>query len=113
MLETEQRLAKEVTEVCRDYYSITWDAAFNSAGIPADSELRRAERVFYPKHIKEIPTNHSSAAFPLPSLEQVLSAQDFPIDVRTSTGVGMDKEGLPPACDASSEDALTIRDVVA
>ena len=69
MLETEQRLAEEVTEVCRDYYSMTWDAAFNSVGIPADSELRRAERVFYPEHIKEIPTDPSSAALPLPSLE--------------------------------------------
>ena len=112
VLETKQRLAEKVAEVCRDYCFMTWDATFNSAGVPADSELRKAERVFYPKHIKEIPTDPSSTALPLPSLEQVPSAQDFPIDVGTSTGVGMGKKGLPPANDASSKDALTIRDVI-
>ena len=106
-------MAEEVAKVCKDYCSVTWDATLNSVGVPANSELRRAERVFYLEHIKEIPTDPSLAALPLPSLKQVLNAQDFPIDVGTSTGVGTDEEGLPPTCDASSEDALTIRDVVA
>ena len=68
--------------------------------------------MFYPKHIREIPTDPSSTALALPSLEQVPSTQDLPIDVRTSTGIGMGKEGLPPANDDPSEDALTIRDVI-
>ena len=84
VLKTEQRLAEEVAEVCRDYCSVTWDATLNSAGVPTESELRKAERVFYPEHIKEILTNPSSAALPSPSLEQVPSVQDLPIDVRTS-----------------------------
>ena len=112
VLKTKQRLAEEVAEVWRDYCSVTWDAAFNSARVPADSELRRVEKVFYPEHIREIPTDLSSATLPLPSFEQVPSAQDLPIGVRTSTGVGTGKEGLPPVSDAPSEDALTIRDVI-
>ena len=91
---------------------MTWDAALNSAKVPTDSELRRAEKVFYRKHIREIPTDLSSATLPLPSLEQVPSAQDLPIGVGTSTGVGTGKEGFPPVSDVLSEDALTIRDVI-
>ena len=112
MLETEQRLAEEVAKVCRDYYSMTWDTALNSAGVPTDSELRKAEKVFYPEHIREIPTNTSSAALPFSTFKQVPSAQDLPIDVGTFAGVDTGKEGLPPASDAPSEDALTIRDVI-
>ena len=112
VLKTEQRLAKEVAEVCRDYCSVTWDAALNSARAPAKSELRKAERLFYPEHIRDIPIDPSSAALLLPALEQVPSAQDFTVDVGTSTGAGMGKKGLPPASDAPSEDTLTIRDVI-
>ena len=111
ILETEQRLAEEVAEVCRDYCYMTWDVALKNAGVSTNSELRRVDRVFFPEHIREIPTDLSSAALPLPSLEQVPSAQDLPIDIGTSTRVGTGKEGLPPASDAPSEDALTIRDV--
>ena len=112
VLKTEQRLAKKVAEVCRDYCSMTWDVALNRAGVPADSKLRKAERVFYPEHIREIPTDPSSIVLPLPSLEQVPIAQDLPIDIGTFAGVGTGKEGLPPANDALSKDALTIRDVI-
>ena len=91
---------------------MTWDAALNSAGVPTDSELRKAEKVFYPEHIREIPTNPSSATLPSSAFKQVPSAQDLPIDVGTSAGVDTGKEDLPPASDAPSEDALTIRDVI-
>ena len=112
MLETEQRLAKEIAEVCRDYCIVTWNEALNSAGVLADSKLRRAERVYFLEHIREILIDPSSAVLPLPSLELVPSAQDLTVDVGTSTRAGMGKEGLPPTSDASSEDTLTIRDVI-
>ena len=35
--ETQVRLAEELSEVCRDYCSITWDKALNVAGVLADS----------------------------------------------------------------------------
>ena len=105
-------MAEEVAEVCRDYCSVTWDVAFNSTGVLADSKLRKVERVFYLEHIKEIPTDPSSVALSSPALEQVPSAQGLPIDIGTSARVGTGKEGLPPAGDASFEDALTIRDMI-
>ena len=74
MLETKQRLAEEVAEVCRDYCTVTWMEALNSAGVPADSKLRRAEKVYFTKPIREIPIDLSSTALPLPSLEQVPSS---------------------------------------
>ena len=112
MLETEQRLAKEVAEVYRDYYTVTWNEALNSAGVSADSELRKAENVYFPKHIREIPADPSSTALPLPPPEQVPSIQDLTLDAGTSTKVGRGKEGLSLANNAQSEDTLTIRDVI-
>ena len=112
MLETEQRLVEEVAEVCRDYYTVTWNEALNSAGVLADSELRRADRVYFSEPIKEIPTDPSSAAFPLPPPEHVPNAQDLTSDIRTSTGAGMCKEGLPSTNGTPSEDTLTIKDVI-
>ena len=70
------------------------------------------EKVYFLEHIREIPTDPSSTALPLPSLEQVPSTQDLTIDVGTSTEASMGKEGLPPANDVPSEDTLTIRDVI-
>ena len=105
-------MAKEVAEVCRDYCSMTWDAALNSAGVPAKSELRKAERLFYPEHIRDIPIDPSSDTLPSSAFKQVPNAQDLPVDVGTSVGVGMGKEVPPLASDTPSEDVLTIRDVI-
>ena len=69
VLEMEQRLAEEVAEVCKDYYTVTWMEALNSAGVSADSELRKVENVYFPKHIREVPADPSSTALPLPPLE--------------------------------------------
>ena len=37
VLKIKQRLAEEVAKVWRDYCSVTWDAALNSAKVPTDS----------------------------------------------------------------------------
>ena len=52
MLETEQRLVEEVVEVCRDYCTVTWNKALNSAGVPADSEHSR-ESIFSRTHQRD------------------------------------------------------------
>ena len=54
--EMEIRLAKEVVGVCRDYCTEVWVEALNRAGVPANSELRKAENTFFPKDIREVPT---------------------------------------------------------
>ena len=112
IFETKQRLVEEVAEVCRDYYTMTWNEALNSARVLADSELRRADRVYFPESIREIPTNPSSTSLPLPPPKHVPSAQDLTADVGTSTGSGMDKKGLPSTSGAPFEDTLTIEDVI-
>ena len=43
ILETEARLTAEVTVVCRDYCTKTCFQALDRAGIPTDSDLRRAD----------------------------------------------------------------------
>ena len=45
VLGTEARLTVEVTVVCRDYCAETYYKALNWAGVPADSDLRRADKV--------------------------------------------------------------------
>ena len=112
MLETEQRLTEEVAEVCWDYCTVTWNEALYSARVPTKFELRRVDRVYFPKPIREIPIYLSSAALPLPPPEHVPSAQDLTTDIGTSTGVGIGKEGLPSASGTLSEDTLAIKDMI-
>ena len=70
--ETKRRLAEEVAEVCRDYCTESWTEVLNCPGVPADSELRKAESVFFPKHIREAPADlPPTTALSLPPLEQV------------------------------------------
>ena len=69
--ETEIQLTEELTEVCRDYYKEVWGKALNWAGVPAASEWRNAENIFYPKDIREVPTVLlPPAALALTSFEQ-------------------------------------------
>ena len=67
--DTENRLAKEVVGVCREYCDETWMEALNSAGVPTNSELRKAKKIFFLKHIREIPADLSPTALPLPPPE--------------------------------------------
>ena len=43
VLETEARLTAEVTVVCEDYCAETYYQAFDWVGVPADSDLRKAD----------------------------------------------------------------------
>ena len=77
VMETETRLTAEVTVVCRDYCAKTYYNALNQAGVPADSDLRRADKVYYPEDIREDPTAlPPPATLPLPPLEQPLTTRD-------------------------------------
>ena len=68
--------------------------------------------MYFPEPIREIPTDLSSVALPLPPPEHVPSTQDLATDVETSTRAGMAEEGLPSASGAPSKDTLTIKDVI-
>ena len=55
--ETQVRLAEELSELCNDYCSISWDKALSVVGVPADSAWRLPENVFYPPKIREVPAD--------------------------------------------------------
>ena len=105
VLDTKNKLMEKVAVVCRDYCTESWGVAKDRAGVPANSELRRAGNIFFPEDIQEIPKLD-------PSSEKLLSAQaPFP-DIDVLEGAGLDKVAQPPTTDKSFEDSLTIRDVV-
>ena len=102
--DTEVRLTEEVAVVCRDYCIESWGVAMDWVGVPTGSELRRIENIFFPEDIREIPDSDPS--------EKLLSAPTAIPDPVVPKGKGADEEAQPPAKDKSSEDALTIKDVV-
>ena len=64
--ETEIRLVKELSEVCRDYCDVTWDKALTAIGVHSDSALRLPGSIYYHPKIREIPFASST---PAPALE--------------------------------------------
>ena len=76
MEETQVRIVEELSEVCRDYCSVTWDKAFSVAGVPADSTWRLPENVFYPLKIREVPTDAlETSQQPAAILDAILIAE--------------------------------------
>ena len=53
--ETEVHLAEELAKECRDYCQEVWVEALNLASVPATSEWRKAENIYYPVDIREVP----------------------------------------------------------
>ena len=45
VLETETWLAEEVARVCKDYCAKVWEKSLSRAGVPVNSELRRAKNI--------------------------------------------------------------------
>ena len=134
VLETERRLTAEVTVVCREYCAETYNQALNRAGIPADSDLRRTDQVYYPEDLRENTTTPPPpAVLPLPPPDESLPAQKPSQDTKVPIGVEKVKNGAVVVsrteekarenkkgkekgqnkADANpSEDALTIGDMV-
>ena len=114
--------------VYKDYCAETYYQALDRAGVPADSDLRRADQVYYPEDIREDPTALPPLiALPLPPPEQPLTTQgpfqgiEIPAeaqkekkgDVRVSQLEENAKEKAKSKADANpSNDALTIEDLV-
>ena len=58
--ETQVRLTKELSVVCREYCGISWGKALDATKVPADSDLRRPENIYYGPEIRELPGPDSS-----------------------------------------------------
>ena len=106
MKDTENKLVEEVAGVCREYYAETCVEALNNAGVPANSKLRKAENIFFPEHMQEIPVELPPTALPLPSPKQVLNLQNPTLDAGTSIGADKGKETLSSTKDTPPEDVL-------
>ena len=82
-------------------------------GVPIDSELRKAENIFFLEDIQKVPaTLPPPVADPFPPPEQLPTIQASSPNVEVSTRAGKGKEVQPLIKAKHSEDALTIRDVV-
>ena len=99
--------------VCRNYCTEVWAKALNQAGVPADSELRSAENIFFLEDSREVPAMLPPPVVdPLPPPKQLSTIQaPFP-NTEVSIGADKGKEVQPPIKANHSEDTLTIKDVV-
>ena len=89
VVDTKTRLSEKVVVVCRDYCTESWGVAMDRAGVPIDSELRRAENIFFSEDIWEIPDT-------IPSIEQLPTTQTPLADVEVSKGAGVGEEAQLP-----------------
>ena len=134
VLETETRLTAKVTAVCREYCAETYNQALDRAGIPADSDLKRTDQVYYPEDLRENTTTPPPpAVLHLPPPDGSLPAQKPSQDTKVPIGVEKEKNGAVVASRTEekakekekgkekgqnkananpSEDALTIGDMV-
>ena len=58
--ETQARLTKELSTVCREYRGISWGKALDAAGVPVGFNLRRPESIYYNLEIHELLGPNSS-----------------------------------------------------
>ena len=73
--DTEVRLAEEVATVCREYITTSWGVALDRTAVPADSDLKKAENIFFSEDVREIPDEVASAK-PLPTDSSLPEAGD-------------------------------------
>ena len=95
VLEMETRLTAEVTAICREYCAETYNQALDRAGIPANSNLRRTNQVYYLEDLRENTTTPPPpAALPLPPPNEPLPAQKSSQDTEVPLGAEKRRMGL-------------------
>ena len=62
--EIEAWLSKELAAVCKEYCLEVWTEGLNVAGAPVDSKWRKAESIYYPENLREIPKAAPEEAVP-------------------------------------------------
>ena len=97
--ETQSRLTEEFFAVARDYCDITWGKALDVAGVPADSNLRWPESIYYDSDIHELPGSdsppqeQSAKVFKVPLTNQVPPTPvEVPTDSRPDASQGKEVE---------------------
>ena len=95
--------------MARDYRDITWGKALDVAGVPADSNVRRPESIYYDLDIRELPgfdsppPEHPAKVSEVLITNQVPSAlREVPMDSRPDAGQGKEVEA-PKGKDKSKD----------
>ena len=95
--------------MARDYCDITWGKALDVAGVPADSNLRWPESIYYDSDIRELlgsdspPPEHLAKVSEVPITNQVPPAPvEVPTDSRPDAGQGKEVEA-PQGKDKSKD----------
>ena len=108
--ETQSRLTEEFSAVARDYCDITWGKALDVAEIPANSNLRWPESIYYDSNIRELPgpgsppPEHLAQVSEMPIANQVPFAPvEVPTDSRQDAGQGKEVEA-PQGKDKSMDE---------
>ena len=95
--ETQVRLIEELFVVCREDCGISWGKALNATGVPADSDLRQPENIYYYPEIRELPgpdffnPEQAPKALEWPLVDQALPA---PFEANKNDGQGKKAEDL-------------------
>ena len=107
--ETQSRLTEEFSAVAKDYCDITWGKALDVAGVPADSNLRRPESIYYDSDIRELPGSdspppeHPAKVSEVPITNQIPPTfVEVPTDSRPDAGQGKEVE-TPQGKDKSKD----------
>ena len=95
--------------MAKDYCDITWGKALDVVGIPADSNLRRPESIYYDSDIRELsgpgspPPEHPAQVSEVPIANQMPPAPvEVPMDSHQDAGQG--KEVKAPQGKDKSKD---------
>ena len=82
-------MAEKLVEVCKDYCKEVWAEALNRARVPATSEWKSTENIFYLEDIQEIPAMlPPPIALTLPPPEQPSTTQAPLPPIEVSKGAG-------------------------
>ena len=95
--ETQSRLTEEFACVARDYCDITWEKAFDAAGVPADSTLRRPESVYYEPDIHPLPDSDP------PPPEQPAPVSEAPATNQAEPSQSNAPDAAPPQSEQVAE----------
>ena len=88
--ETQSRLTEEFASVARDYCDVTWGKALDAAGVPADSNLRRPESVYYDPEIQPLSDSDPPPEQPASASEALAANLDLPASVEGTTATLQD-----------------------
>ena len=91
VLETEVRLIATVTVVCREYCAETYNQALDRTGIPAYSDLRKVDQVYYPEDLRENTTAPPPPAALPPPPEKSLTIPKLSQGAKAPVGAEKEK----------------------